>query len=259
MYFQDSYSGLPSKFETFRKNIELTDSQRTKIQSSHIHLREKILQPLNYVSHTFLTGSYKKKTLIKPANDIDAFVVLSGYDQYDITPNSILNKLKNDLQSSYPNSKIKQNKPCVVIEFNHITFELTPAIEIESFWGHDSEFYIPNMNSSNEWQKIENPRILEKSLTSANKSLNNKLNPLIKMMKKCKQYNNLDNVMSFEMEKMAIDQLYSINGYRDGVEKLLRIYDWTDNRYSQYDIESMTDDDFAYYCRNTLFGNDFPS
>ena len=254
MYSQ--YSGLPTKFDKFRQKIELTENQRDKIKTSHKHLRENILQPLDYVSYTFLTGSYKKKTLINPANDIDVFVILNGYSKYDITPNAILNKLKIDLQKTYPNTKIKQDKPCIVIEFNHITFELTPAIEIKDYWGGDSEFYIPEMSKNNRWQKVENPRILEKALTNANQNLSNKLNPLIKMMKKCKVQNNLK-TPSFEMEKMAITQLYSIDNFRDGVQKLLEIYNWY--KYDKIiEIKNKSDTEFATFCRDTLFGYDFP-
>ena len=254
MYFQNS--GLPTKFEKFRKKIELTDAQRLKIKNSHKHLRENILQPLDYVSHTFLTGSYKKKTLINPANDIDVFVVLKGYSNYDIKPNTILDKLKKDLQKTYPNTKIKQDKPCIVIEFNHVTFELTPAIEVAKYRGYNS-FYIPEMSKNNTWQKVENPRVLEEKLTEANKQLNQKLNPLIKMMKKCKINNNIK-TPSFEMEKMAIDSLYNFNGFRDGVQQLLKVYNWRHNEYTTYNIENMSDSEFATFCRNELFGYDFP-
>ena len=257
MYFQNSsYSGLSTKFEKFRQKIELTQNQRDKIKTSHKHLREKILQPLDYVSQTFLTGSYKKKTLINPANDIDVFVVLSGYTQYDIKPNTILDKLKKDLNITYPKTPVKQDKPCIVIDFNHVTFELTPAIEVENYWGYNT-FYIPEMSKNNTWQLIENPRVLEEELTEANKRLNQKLNPLIKMMKKCKIHNGLK-TPSFEMEKMAIDSLYYINGFRDGIEQLLKIYNWTTKSYTSYDIENMSDGEFSIFCRDILFGFDFP-
>ena len=258
MYFHSStYSGLATKFDKFRQKIELTDNQRDKIKTSHKYLREKILQPLDYVSHTFLTGSYKKKTLINPANDIDVFVVLSGYSNYDIKPNTILDKLKKDLNIIYPKTPVKQDKPCIVIEFNHVTFELTPAIEVKNYWGGDNEFYIPEMSKNNTWQNVENPRVLEKKLTEANKQLNKKLNPLIKMMKKCKVNNNLK-TPSFEMEIMAINYLYDIDNYRDGIQKLLRAYQWTHKEYNYYEIENMSDNEFAIFCRNDLFGYDFP-
>lgn len=256
MYTQQTRSGLATKFDTFRKNIELTDDQRAKIKRSHIHLREKILQPLSYVSHSFLTGSYKKRTLIKPANDIDVFVVLSGYDQYDIKSNTILDKLKKDLQKSYPNTKISQDKPCIVIEFNHITFELTPAIEIESWFGHNS-FYIPEQSKKNEWQQIENPRVLEDKLVQANQRLRQNLNPLIKMMKKCNYVNNLKK-KSFEIEEQAINHLWAIQNYRAGVEELLKVYGWKHKKYDHYQISNMSDEQFAMFCRDSLFGTDFP-
>lgn len=256
MYLNETiYSGLPTKFEKFRQKIELTDNQRDKIKTSHKHLREKILQPLNYVSHTFLTGSYKKNTLINPANDIDVFVILKGYTQYDVKPNTILDKLKKDLNIAYLKTLVKQDKPCVVLEFQHVTFELTPAIE--NYWGGHSEFYIPEMSKNNTWQKVENPRVLENSLSQKNQNLNQKLIPLIKMMKKCK-VNNKINTPSFEMEKMAINSLHYFNGFRDGVQQLLRIYEWTHKTYSHHDIEKMSDNEFAAFCRDVLFGSDFP-
>ena len=258
MYLNESsYSGLPTKFDKFRQKIELTENQRDKIKTSHKHLRENILQPLDYISHTFLTGSYKKKTLINPANDIDVFVVLKGYSENNITPNAILNKLKKDLQKTYPNTNIKQDKPCIIIEFSHVIFELTPAIEIKNYWSEYSEFYIPEMSKNNIWQKVENPRVLENSLTQKNQSLNQKLNPLIKMMKKWKVNNNIK-IPSFEMEKMAIHSLSSINGFRDGVQQLLRVYESRNKTYNHYNIENMSDQDFAIFCRDSLFGYDFP-
>jgi hypothetical protein len=113
------------------------------------------------------------------------------------------------------------------------------------------------MSKNNTWQLVDNPRILEELLTTSNQNLKNRLNPLIKMMKKSKINNNIK-TPSFEMEKMAIDSLYSINGFRDGVQKLLRTYGWTHNTYDYYDIENMSDKDFAILCRDSLFGYDFP-
>lgn len=61
------------------------------------------------------------------------------------------------------------------------------------------------------------------------------------------------------MEELAITNLYSINSYRDGVQKLLKIYGWSDNQSNYYSrIQNMTDDEFKQYCRNTLFGMEFP-
>ena len=76
-------------------------------------------------------------------------------------------------------------------------------------------------------------------------------------MKKCKVKNNLKNPKSFELEVLAIRQLSYVSSYREGVTRLLEIYGWI-NATDIYKVKTMTDDAFASYCRNTLFGNEFP-
>ena len=246
-------TGLPAKFEQFRQNIELTENQREKIISTHTHLRENNLIQLSYVTNSFLTGSYKKRTMIKPPNDVDIFVLID-YSQYEITPNAVLKKLKRDLSSAYPNSSVRQDKPCVVLDFLHCKFELTPAINVNQFSGFG--YYIP-AQGENTWRQVEDPGILEQQLSDANKRLNGMLTPLIKMMKVCKRHNDIKGKKSFELENLAINSLHHISSYRDGVQHLLRVYNWLDFA-QRYSIENMNDQDFASYCRTTLFGNDFP-
>ena len=247
-------TGLPAKFDQFRQNIELTNSQKQSIINSHTYLRSQ-LQQLDYVSDTFLTGSYKKNTMIRPPSDVDIFVLVD-YDSNEITPNTVLGNLRRDLLASYPNSTVRQDKPCIVLDFTHCKFELTPAIPVYVY--NDYDYYIP-LQGGNTWLYVESPRLLEQRLTNANQSLNGMLIPLIKMMKACKRHNNLTDKKSFEMEKIAIDSLAYIDSYRDGVQQLLRAYNWTDKSRSYYEIEAMTDQEFASYCGTTLFGNDFPA
>ena len=246
---------LQQKFEKFRQNIEPTENERNKIITTHTHLRQNILQRLDYVKNTILTGSYKRRTIIRPMNDVDLFVILdySPGSYGNPSPQSILNRLKRDLSVTYPNTKIKQDKPCIVLEFNHCKFELTPAIEGNT-WG--SNYYeIPNISNINNWQRIDSPDVLGEQLTRANRQ-NPLLIPLIKMMKKCKVKNNIKRVRSFEMELLAINRLGYTSSYKEGVLKLLEIYGWVDNIWS---VLNMNDYEFSNYCRNTLFGNEFPN
>jgi hypothetical protein len=187
------------------------------------------------------------------------FVVLNCQKD-DITPKSILYKLKQDLQKCYPKTEIKQNKPCIVVGFNHITFELTPAIEIENYSKTHNDFYIPSLSKNNEWQTVDNPRVLEDKLSNKNQELDGMLTPLIKMIKKCKIENEIKNYSSYEMEELAIENLnyWSFDNYRNGIEKLLKIYEWSHKKYTYYDIKNFSDDRFADFCRTTLFGSDFP-
>jgi hypothetical protein len=250
---------LQTKFEQFRQNIEPTSSQIDSIISSHTHLRQNILQKLNYVKNTILTGSYKRKTLIRPINDIDVFVILNYQPNTPITPTpqSILNKLKSDLQTSYSDSTIKQDKPCITLEFQKYKFELTPAIESNP--SGLKYYYIPNQSNLNNWLQIDDPEILGAKLSYQNNNrFNQMLIPLIKMMKKCKQKNKLNQPKSFEMEILAMNNLSLFNTYRQGVQQLLGIYGWL-KPSDLLNLQNMTDDDFALYCKNTLFGLDFPA
>ena len=247
-------TGLPTKFEQFRQNIELTANQKQSIRDSHNYLRRQ-MQQFDYVSNSFLTGSYIKNTMIRPPNDVDIFVLIN-HSYSEITPNAVLSKLKHHLSTSYPNSTIRQDKPCIVLDLSHCKFELTPAIPV--YQHNDSDYYIP-LQGANDWLYVESPRLLEERLTNANQSLNGMLVPLIKMMKACKRHNNITDKKSFEMEEIAITYLVYIDGYRDGVQQLLRAYNWTDRRRSHDEIEIMTDQEFASYCNTTLFGSDFPA
>ena len=253
-HYSQLSTGLPAKFEEFRQNIELTENQRADIIGSHTHLRQRNLIPLSYVRETFLTGSYKKRTMIRPPDDVDIFVEIN-YGQGQVTPSSVLSWLKRDLSGAYPSSIVRQDKPCIALDFSHCKFELTPAIPVNYYT--DFGYYIP-AQGQNAWVQVESPKLLEDRLSSANTRLNGLLVPLIKMMKACKRYNNIDGIKSFEMEDRAIGSLHYVSDYRDGVQKLLRLYNWSDKSRSYWEIESMTDPEFASYCRMVLFGYDFP-
>ncbi len=253
MYNQQR-TGLQSKFEQFTSNIELTTSQKEKIISSHTHLRQINLQPLFYVKESFLIGSYKKNTMVRPPSDVDAFLVINR-DRYSITPNAVLNQLKRDLNNSYPNSKIRQDKPCVTLDFNHCKIELTPAIM--AGFSKEQGFYIPKPGG-NEWMFTEDPKKQENMLSQANSRINGKLTPLIKMIKVCKKFNNIKDIKSHEIEEIAIRNIYSISNYRDGIQKFLRALGWTVRGTSYYELESLSDHEFAKICRSSIFGTDFP-
>jgi hypothetical protein len=248
LFITQGRTGLQSKFDTFRSRIELTQKQKEQISGSHKHLRNRCLSSLTYVDETFLTGSYIKNTMIRPPDDVDVFVEVK-YTRMD-SPNTVLNRLKKDLKNHY-SSTIKKDRPCVILDFSHCKFELTP------FFINYYTLYIPN-DSLSGWVSVPHPNDSAKELTAANNKHGGKLVPLIKMMKQCARKNNIA-CKSYELEQKAIYSLAYFNGFRDGVMQLLRIYDWTHNNYSQLQIQYMTDDQFATFCRNELFGSDFPT
>jgi hypothetical protein len=254
-------SYLETLFNKFHEKIVPTTNQIENLKKSHSFLRNQILNNLYFVENTILTGSYKRKTLIRPLNDVDIFVILNYADTYEAPlPQTILNSLKKELKLNYPNSIIKQDRPCVTAHFNHCSFELTPAIKLEKtswFSGNTYfEYLIPNSNLK-DWVKVDDPNILGQKLAEKNKSLNNKLIPLIRMMKRWKVFNDIRDIKSYEMEEIAIKSIDSITTYRKAVEKLLYEYKFI-GWWRSWDIENMSDEEFADYCYEEVFGNEFP-
>lgn len=88
---------LPSYFSTFLDDIRLTDNQKSNAQTGHKTLRERLLadeeiSPL--IVSTFLQGSYRRSTAVRPSGDkradVDVIVVTKlsheEYDPKDLVP-----------------------------------------------------------------------------------------------------------------------------------------------------------------------------
>jgi hypothetical protein len=171
------------------------------------------------------------------------------------TPNAVLAQLKRDLNSSYPNSVIRQDKPCVTLDFAHCKIELTPAIPAGYY--PEQGYYIPKQGT-NEWMLTDDPKRAESRLSQANTRLNGKLTPLIKMIKHAKNNNNIRDIKSYEIEDIAIRNVSYMSNYRDGVQQMFRCLGWTVNNMNQFQLEQLSEQEFAKLCRTSIFGCDFP-
>lgn len=114
----------------------------------------------NRIDKKFIFGSYKRGTIISRYfdnnSDIDIMVVFGkkfgGFYNFDPAneikkPQTYLNYLKDFAESNYPRSEIYQSYPTIVLELNHIKFELVPAIS--DIFGN---FKIPNKQ---DWYQIQ--------------------------------------------------------------------------------------------------------
>ena len=128
------------------------------------------------ISRHFRFGSSTRGTILPRAydskSDIDYMVVFSetGYQ-----PQTYLNRLKSFAECYYNNSTIKQSSPTIVLELNHIKFDLVPALP-----GFMSEYKIPNAELG--WLGTS-PNDFNKELTEANRSSNDNLKPAIRLIK----------------------------------------------------------------------------
>jgi hypothetical protein len=99
---------LKSYFTDFLAKIRLSPDQVTELKEAHSELRER-LEEHETVSallvSTFLQGSYKRATIVRPAVDKKAdvdVIVVTNIDRNTQTPEQALRKFQGFLNSHYP-------------------------------------------------------------------------------------------------------------------------------------------------------------
>ena len=146
----------------------------------------------------FRFGSSTRETILPrkmdSKSDIDYMIVFStgGY-----IPQTYLNQLKRFAETYYSTSEIKQSSPSIILELNHIKFDLVPALDDP--WG---AYKIPN--GSQDWRATD-PNDFNAALIQKNKDNHYLIKPTIRLFK----YWNAQNGYifdSFALEKWIIGQ-----------------------------------------------------
>jgi hypothetical protein len=155
----------------------------------------------NALSTHFRFGSSTRGTILPRKmdahSDIDYMIVFAegGY-----TPQTYLNRLRAFVDTYYASSDVKQSSPTIVLELNHIKFDLVPALS--NMWG--GGYQIPN--GPNAWQTT-NPNDFNANLTAKNTSHHSLIKPTIRLVK---YWNAVNGYVfdSFSLEKWIVDQSY---------------------------------------------------
>ena len=138
-------------------------------------------------------------------SDVDLMVVFSN--PYGYQPQTFLNKLKEFAEYYYSRSEIYQSSPTIVLELNHIKFELTPARV------NYGSYYIPK--SSSEWMYTD-PDGFYSKLTECNKNNSYKIKPIVRILKHWNIQKNYRGIASFELERKIAEYAYfSCTSYTD--------------------------------------------
>jgi len=190
-------------------NLNLGDDERTLIEEKQNVLREKLREQLS-LQDDFLTGSYKRHTIIKPKTDeekfdVDVFVAF-GKEDYGDTDLSDLRKIVtgalHETKEENPDLGIttinEEQRRSVGVEFgNNFQVDIVPAIEIEK----DKLYKIFDRRTLEAVKS--NPKLHGELLTKANEDAGGLLVPLIKILKAWKR-EKCDYIKSFHVELMAV-------------------------------------------------------
>ncbi|MGN8024146.1 SMODS domain-containing nucleotidyltransferase [Phyllobacterium sp. 22229] len=128
------------------------------------------------LSSHFKFGSFTRGTILPRKmdvhSDIDYMVV---FEKGGFKPQTYLDRLRTFAESRYSTSELYQSSPTVVLQLNHIKFELVPAL---FSWGTTYQI----ANGPNDWQ-YTNPNDFNGSLEQANGANLYMIKPTIRLVK----------------------------------------------------------------------------
>jgi hypothetical protein len=170
-------------FERLRTNLELTGLQEITVAVRQKNVRAAVERQLTVVDD-FLTGSYRRQTLIRPLSraDVDVVVVLDrGYRKSG--PCAVLDLVKKALLAEYMRgTKISRNGQAVTITFTDFIVDVVPAF-VRPWWSTwDEESWDICDSGSDRWI-VTNPKRHVEISSKANALHDGELVPRIKQLK----------------------------------------------------------------------------
>ena len=120
-------------------------------------------------------GSIAKHTYIDGLSDIDALVLMDRTELKDSPPSELLRVLADRLQERYGKDAVSIGQLAVTLKRQGIEIQLLPALR------DGSRFKVASY-SENDWSRID-PGAFATALTEANKSMDGKLVPCVKLAK----------------------------------------------------------------------------
>lgn len=174
-----------SNFQKLLKDIEPSESTKTSAQSAHKTLRSFLEDHETFKEYhvkTFLSGSYKRDTAIRPRTkegeterpDID-IIVVTNHTLKD-KPQEVITLLYNTLKGKYPD--IRKQSRSVGITTSTVDMDVVPII---APFGTESTLYIPD-KKLNCWLKTNPPGHTEWT-TKVNTNFNGLFKPTVKLFK----------------------------------------------------------------------------
>lgn len=125
-------STVPSYFKDFLSNIRLSDNQVNDLKTGHTTLRRRLMEDetlSKIIVSTFLQGSYRRSTAVKPKNgnksDVDVIVV-TKLDSEEYTAEEALSLFVPFLDKHYKN-KYRMQGRSIGISLSYVDLDIVPT------------------------------------------------------------------------------------------------------------------------------------
>jgi tRNA nucleotidyltransferase (CCA-adding enzyme) len=128
-------------FAKLQENLQITDLQEATVDTRQKNIRDAVAKELTVLA-SFVTGSYRRETLIAPLSkaDIDIFTILdASYYSADGYAN-LIDRVKRVLKVTYPTTpEISRDGQAVTISFTDFKVDVVPA-----FYRQGGGYLIPD-------------------------------------------------------------------------------------------------------------------
>ncbi|KPL80617.1 SMODS domain-containing nucleotidyltransferase [Herpetosiphon geysericola] len=193
-----------SHLDKLARDLNIAENEAFKINRSLTTLESRIDRYfVNDVKQRFRFGSSVRKTMLPriadQTSDVDYMVVFDNSNNYK--PQTFMTKLKNFATTYYGSSEIYQSSPTIVLELEHIKFELVPSYK------SGIGFYIPAPRTAYTDWLYSDPTGFNADVDSANINTKFLMKPSIRLIKYWNARNGI--YSSYELEKTVIGTQYS--------------------------------------------------
>jgi hypothetical protein len=191
---------VPQVFDQLVRNLELTNKEQEEASRQQNVVRNNLRTSLD-IEQDFLSGSYRRRTAIRPLKDIDLVLVLAEAKHRELRsdpPQKTLALVQSALARAYPNAAPpRMQARSVNIEFRgtDIGYDVVPAFR------HAAGGYLIPDRERGSWIRSD-PELHHQACITANQAAGNMLNPLIKMAKALNARHHRP-LRSFHLEVMA--------------------------------------------------------
>lgn len=224
--------------------LVLSSNEKTSIGTSIDTLSRRLDLYFNNgeLHKHFQFGSSTRGTILPrkadSGSDIDYMIVFKNPNNYK--PDTLLEYLRNFMEKYYSTSEIYRDSPTMVLELNHIKFELVPAKQ--DYFGNLS---IPSKsNLLTEWMSTD-PTGFNKKLTDANTKNSSKLKPVIRLIKYWNRGKLSGRYSSYALEEWILDRYtyFPKNSVREYVYDIIESlsYNWDDSEAFKNNLNSSKD------------------
>lgn len=170
---------LEGHFRKFLSKIEPAETHTNEAVSAHTTLRERLEKDKEVsenLRETFLSGSYRRHTAVKPIKDVDIFVVLKAEKG---SARKTLEWLEKALNRLGYKAKTEPQRRSVRVDLAYITMDVVPALAPD---GLDRPLKLPS-RQEDKWI-LSNPKAHIEHTTRLNKkSRDGRFVPTVKLSK----------------------------------------------------------------------------